>query len=163
MDLATLSLLLTRLGRLNEQFLADECRAHGTTPAEFQVLAVLRRHPSPSLGPTEIARRIVQTSGGLTATLRRLEEAGHVRRTPDPSDGRGRLVCLTGAGGRFHDRVFDDVLSRYAAIFADVDGPESLNAVRHLMAGLERGLDVPTSADWTADPPIRTTTGEHAA
>ena len=149
MDHATLSLLLTRLGRLNEAFLTDHCRLHATTPAELQVLTVLRHHPAEAVPPTAIAAWIVQTSGGLTATLRRLEGAGLIHRTADPADGRGRLVSLTQAGAGFHDRVFDDLMDRYRLVFADIEPERALDAVRHLMRGFERLQGLGSSADWT--------------
>ena len=39
------------------------------------------------VSPSRLADWIVQTSGGLTATLRRLEEAGYIVRSDDPADG----------------------------------------------------------------------------
>jgi DNA-binding MarR family transcriptional regulator len=158
MDATTLALLLTRLGRLNEQFLADHCRAHDTTPAELQVLMLLHHHRDGHLSPSAIGGFIVQTSGGLTATLRRLEEAGWIDRLPDPLDGRGRLVALTGDGASFHDTVFADLLDRYRLVFADLDDDAALDAVRALMRGFERLAGSSPSADWTYRPSVTTTT-----
>jgi len=152
-DTTTLALLLTRLGRLNEQFLAEHSRAHGTTPAEMQVLMLLH-HRDERLSPSAIAGFIVQTSGGLTATLRRLEEAGWIERLPDPADGRGRLVALTVEGAAFHDAVFADLLDRYRLVFADLHDDDALDAVRDLMRGFERLGGGSPSADWTYRPSV---------
>ena len=102
-DLPTLTLLLGRLGRLNEAAVNDVCAQHGTTSAEVRVLLMLSHRPEGAASPSDIARFVVQTSGGLTATLRRLEADGHVERRPDPHDGRGRLVALTPAGRKSRD------------------------------------------------------------
>ncbi len=61
MNAATLGLLLTRLGRLNEQFLTDHHRRHGTTPAEAAVLLMLANTTDEAVSPTVIADWIVQT------------------------------------------------------------------------------------------------------
>ncbi|MEC9000415.1 MAG: MarR family winged helix-turn-helix transcriptional regulator [Actinomycetota bacterium] len=151
MDVATLGLLLTRLGRLNEHFLAEHHRRHDTTSAEAAVLLLLANAPEEAVNPSVIAERIVQTSGGLTATLKRLQARGLVERRPDPCDGRGRLVALTAAGRAAHDTVFADLVDRYRLVFADVDDGAALVAVRDLMRGFERFTGATSSAWWTHD------------
>lgn len=152
MSLATLSFLLARLGRLNEEFLQDICRQHGTNPSEFRVLALLRSRAAQPVSPTNISQWIIQTTGGLTATLGRLEQAGHVERVPDPDDGRGRLVQLTPAGAEFSETVLDAMLDRYRVALADVDIDTSQAAVRDLLAALERFGGVGSTGDWAFEP-----------
>ena len=48
--------------------------------------------------PGQLARWAELSSGAMTNRLDRLEEAGLVRRVPDPDDRRGVLVELTDAG-----------------------------------------------------------------
>ena len=151
MDAATLGLLLTRLGRLNEQFLAEHHRRHDTTSAEAAVLLLLANAPEEAVAPSVIAELIVQTSGGLTATLKRLESRDWVERRPDPDDGRGRLVALTDAGRTAHDAMFADLVDRYRLVFADVDDAAALAGVRDLMRGFERLTGATSSAWWTHD------------
>jgi DNA-binding MarR family transcriptional regulator len=50
------------------------------------------------LGPVELARRLGVTSAATTQAVDRLEDAGHVRRRPHPSDGRRKAVEVTGTG-----------------------------------------------------------------
>jgi DNA-binding MarR family transcriptional regulator len=114
------------------------------------------------VSPTIIGEWIVQTSGGLTATLRRLESRGWIERRPDPADGRGRLVALTAAGTVAHDIQFDDLLERYDRVFADVDSESGLVAVRDLMRGFEKLQGVASSAWWQHSAernPVPTATG----
>ncbi|MED5600489.1 MAG: MarR family transcriptional regulator [Actinomycetota bacterium] len=148
MATATLGLLLTRLGRLNEQFLADHHRRHHCTSAEAAVLMLLANHDTQAVSPTFIGEWIVQTSGGLTATLRRLEQRGWIRRLPDPADGRGRLVTLTAAGTAAHDAQFEDLVETYRMVFAEVDAAAGLSAVRDLMRGFESLQGIASSAWW---------------
>src|SRR5205085_1527378 len=74
--------------------------AHGLQLGEFDVLAALRRQGPPyRLSPGALLRATLVTSGTMTNRLDRLEQAGLVRRAPDPEDKRGVLVSLTAAGG----------------------------------------------------------------
>ncbi len=73
---------------------------------DFDTLAALRRtNPPSALSPTELAATALITTGGMTARLDRLEQAGWVERRPDPGDRRGILVHLTGTGRALVDEV----------------------------------------------------------
>jgi DNA-binding MarR family transcriptional regulator len=52
------------------------------------------------LTPGELGHRLGLTSGGVTALAGRLSEAGHVVRSPHPSDRRMRILRATEAGER---------------------------------------------------------------
>ena len=72
---------------------------HGLTLGQFDILATLRRQgPAGRLTPTQLMRSVVLSSGGMTNRLDRLEEAGLIRREPDPADRRGIVVGLTDKG-----------------------------------------------------------------
>jgi len=109
---------------------------------------LLANHGSDAVSPTFIGEWIVQTSGGLTATLRRLEERGWIRRLADPDDGRGRLVSLSAAGRAAHDAQFEDLVGSYRSVFATVDEEAGLAAVRDLMMGFEDLQSIPSSTWW---------------
>ena len=98
MDPVTFTFLLGRLGRLTEAVATDVCARVDLTPAELRVLSYLAHSDGGTASPRSLARFIVQTSGGLTATLHRLEQQHLIERRPDPADGRGRLVVLTELG-----------------------------------------------------------------
>lgn len=88
---ARLRLAITRTARRLRQEAAGEL-----TPTSGAALATVERHGP--LTPSELAEieRIKRPSA--TRSLRCLEEAGLVQRTPDPSDGRSALVSITAAG-----------------------------------------------------------------
>ncbi len=48
--------------------------------------------------PGEVSAQLGMSAQGLTRPLAALESAGLVRRTPDPTDGRGSLLVATSAG-----------------------------------------------------------------
>lgn len=149
-DLTTLTLLLGRLGRLHEAAIADVCAAHRTTPAEMRVLSLLSHRAEGIASPSDIANFVVQTSGGLTATLRRLETDGAIERMADPNDGRGRIVVLTEHGRELHDRVVTAVVDRVGAVFDGFDLAATEQLVRDLVVSFEEIEGTPSSAGFVA-------------
>jgi DNA-binding MarR family transcriptional regulator len=79
---------------------ADETfGAYGLNHGEWKVLLALRRSGDPyRRSPGWLAEHLSLSSGAMTNRLDRLEEAGLVRRLPDPSDRRALKVELTDQG-----------------------------------------------------------------
>jgi DNA-binding MarR family transcriptional regulator len=87
------------IGRRLQRLLDETLVGHGLSHGEWKVLSSLRWAGSPyrrSAG--ELARIADLSSGAMTNRLDRLEEAGLVRRLPDPNDRRGVLLELTEKG-----------------------------------------------------------------
>ena len=98
---------LARLGVLLEAFQHEVLAPFDLTPADYGVLALLRRAGPPyELTPSRLTSNLRRSSGGITKMVSRLESRGLVRRTPDPDDGRGCRVRLTRAGLVMQERVF---------------------------------------------------------
>lgn len=131
--------LLTRIGRLHEAFLHEQCARHDLTSADFRVLSMLRLYGEDRLAsPTLISSWIVQTSGGLTATLRRLAERGFIERSADPGDGRGRLVAITPEGLTALNALFGDVLARFEQISDLVDLGTAVPTLTSVLSAYEQ-------------------------
>lgn len=127
---------IIRLAAFFQQAFGESSRTVGLDNADFGILAPLRRAgPDDPLTPTELARRQMMTSGGMTAALDRLERRGLVERVPNPADRRGSLVRLTDEGR--------EAIEAAADLQADVErrlvGPLSAKEVDQL-AGLLRKL-----------------------
>jgi MarR family 2-MHQ and catechol resistance regulon transcriptional repressor len=76
----------------------------GLGSSDFAVLEVLlHKGPQPV---NVIGRKVLLTSGSITAAVDRLESRKLVRRLADLTDGRGRIVQLTKAGRRLIERAF---------------------------------------------------------
>jgi DNA-binding MarR family transcriptional regulator len=89
---------IVRLNLVVTRVLEDIAGAHGLTMADYLVLGVVRGAPGSRSAPTAIADTLGRTTGGMTLALDRLVQAGWVRRSPDPEDGRRVVVELTAAG-----------------------------------------------------------------
>src|SRR3954468_4532803 len=116
-------------------------REYGLTPAEWGVMTKLRLgsdHCKSS--PGELASDLELSSGAMTSRLDRLEQAGYVRRLPDPDDRRGVVVELTEKGRDAWD-TSANVQGRREAFIASVltkDEQRQLNVLlRKLVLGFE--------------------------
>jgi DNA-binding MarR family transcriptional regulator len=137
--------VLSRVSRLARHL--DRARraafaGHGLEPWEFDVLAALRRQGPPyELSPGALLRTTLVTSGTMTNRVDRLEEAGLVRRRPDPGDKRGVLVTLTPAGRARADAALAGLLQAEQALLAPLPA-----ASRQALADLLRILLTPLDA-----------------
>jgi DNA-binding MarR family transcriptional regulator len=133
---------ISRLARHLDRERRGAFAAHDLESWEFDVLAALRRQGAPyELSPGNLLRATLVTSGTMTNRVDRLEEAGLVRRRPDPQDKRGVLVTLTAAGRSRVDAALADLLAAEQALLAGL--PE---ASRHALADLLRILLAPLDA-----------------
>jgi DNA-binding MarR family transcriptional regulator len=138
LDAMGTALQMAQIMNLALRAVDDRFAAHGITSGEFDVLAALRRNGAgAALTPTALARVAMLSPAGMTNRLDRLEAAGLITRSPDPSDRRGSLVRLTRAGRTTADRALEDLVATETAFF------ESLSATdrRHLARILDRLLD----------------------
>jgi DNA-binding MarR family transcriptional regulator len=71
-------------------------RPFGLTNGQFSLLMSLNRPEPPPMGP--VASLLAMDRTTLTAALKPLERSGLVKVSPDPSDGRSRVLKLTAKG-----------------------------------------------------------------
>jgi len=103
---------LARLSVLIDGFQQAVLAPFELSSGDYGVLAALRRSGPPySLSPSNLYSRLERSSGGMTKNLKRLQEQGIVKRSKDPSDGRGSVVSLTKFGVDLQERVFNAFLS----------------------------------------------------
>lgn len=132
---------IVRLGAIYQQAFGESSRRVGLDNADFGVLAPLRRagvdHP---LTPTELARRRMMTSGGMTAALDRLERRGLIERVPNPADRRGSLVQLTDEGREAIEAAVDlqaDVERRLVDALSEKEVDQLVGLLRRLLVAVD--------------------------
>lgn len=117
----------------------------GLAPWAFEVLAALRRQGPPyRLSPTGLGRRTLLSSGAMTTRLDRLQDAGYVRRIPDPHDRRGVLIEITESGQELADRAIEARLVAVEALLApldDADREALARLLRKMLAPLDHRTD----------------------
>jgi DNA-binding MarR family transcriptional regulator len=125
---------LMRLAHLYDAEMRRVSRSFGLKPGWLDVLSALRRTGGPHrMSATELAGWVVLSSGGMTSRLDRMEEAGLVRRRPDPSDRRGVLIELTAHGRQVIDAAIDGHLALYEELLGPVLTPAEQGTFIELM------------------------------
>jgi DNA-binding MarR family transcriptional regulator len=120
-------------------------REHGLTLEEWGVLTKLRLGKDAcESSPGELADELEISSGAMTSRLDRLEEAGLVRRLPDPDDRRGVVVQLTEKGREAWDTAAN-VQGRREAFFARTLTKPEQKQLNTLLRKLLLGLDATPS------------------
>jgi DNA-binding MarR family transcriptional regulator len=95
---------ITAFGLFAEAFhgvaaeLETQLASHDLKAGEFEVMLRLSRSPGHTLRMTDLAAQTQLTTSGTTRVVDRLERDGLVTRTACPTDRRGYLATLTGAG-----------------------------------------------------------------
>jgi MarR family 2-MHQ and catechol resistance regulon transcriptional repressor len=137
-------LVLSRAARAVEKNAMQSIAGLGIGLSDFAVLELLlHKGPQPV---NRIGRKVLLTSGSITAAVDRLEERGLVRRTIDAEDKRSRIVQLTAAGKKLIDCAFARHLADMEKTLSVLRDSERTELVRLLKkAGLwaEARLDQP--------------------
>ncbi|MFF9085483.1 MarR family winged helix-turn-helix transcriptional regulator [Streptomyces sp. NPDC014991] len=130
-----------RLSRAMGDRMERAYKPYGISRGEFDVLATLRRSGEPyTLSPRQLSSTLMLTTGGMTGRLDKLEQAGLLRRSPDPHDRRGLQVTLTDEGLRLIDEAVGAGLAEENAALAALS-PEQAG---HLAGLLRTLLDATT-------------------
>jgi DNA-binding MarR family transcriptional regulator len=116
----------------------DETLAQfGLERRAFHLLGRLRSYGPPyRRSPGQLAADMRLSSGAMTNRLDRLEEAGLIRRLPDPQDRRGTIIEPTEAGNAAWERTVGTQARREARFASVLDEPEREELhrlLRHLM------------------------------
>ncbi|KJQ55792.1 MarR family winged helix-turn-helix transcriptional regulator [Microbacterium sp. SA39] len=135
------TLLLDRLLQIGELFQRDMARAFdgtGLTTARVHLLWVLQ-HAGPST-QRDLARMCEVTPRNITGLVDGLEESGHVRRTPHPTDRRSVIVELTDTAAQTMERMQQEHTELNDTLLAAV-APEDRAAVERGIAAIASHLE----------------------
>lgn len=123
---------------------AEELDKLGLTPADYGILATLRRVGAPHrLKPTDLTNALLLSSGGTSNIIKRLVAAGYVVRESDDRDGRSSWVRLTARGievteeavrltTRAHERLVERIPEQTARLISEL--------LRVALASVEDGV-----------------------
>jgi DNA-binding MarR family transcriptional regulator len=145
---------ITRLALLEAVSFAPVFARYGLTWGEHLVLAALRRAGPPfRMSPTMLFSSLLLSSGAMTNRLDSLEKMRLVRRLPDPSDRRGRLVELTAKGRRVVDTAVVDHIADEEKLIAPLSRSERARLAellrKLLLSEPFRALDPPRLPETT--------------
>ncbi|MDP3747506.1 MAG: winged helix DNA-binding protein [Phenylobacterium sp.] len=88
--------------------------------------------------PTRLAQWVGMRPSTLTAYISRMDARGHLKRIPNPADGRSFLVELTPEGRE----AFERASANYLTLVADVERhlPIPVDSLRQAIAQLDRAV-----------------------
>ncbi|MDX6277912.1 MAG: hypothetical protein QOJ72_2040 [Nocardioidaceae bacterium] len=145
-DVTLLHLALLHLGRLVESSIQTVIAPEGLEISEHSVLTALWfAGPPYTMSPTQLSQVILQTTSGMSKTLRRIERLGLIERADDPNDGRSRLVVLTDAGREMSERPLRQLIEQWTAQLRGVEASD-LDAVTRAVWSLVPHMDPRFSA-----------------
>lgn len=123
-----------------EQLMRHELAASRADTPQFALLTLV--HLNEPVTPTRLVALMGVPAATLSDRLRELFELGHVRRQPNPDDGRSYVVTTTAAGRRAIDRAEAAVLRARQAVADELDVPllEVEAVVEKLNAALDAAL-----------------------
>ncbi|PJJ45710.1 DNA-binding MarR family transcriptional regulator [Glutamicibacter mysorens] len=128
---------------------AELKRDFGLSAAQFEGMLTLVESPDNSMPATQLAQRLLYSSGSGSHLIARLEEMGHVTRDRDPMDARVVVVALTESGLELINSALEVHTASLAREFDDLidDGDLSvLLAFARKLAAKEGVISQPFSA-----------------
>lgn len=132
-DVALIHLTLLHLGRLVESSIQGVIAPEGLEISEHSVLtALVFAGPPYTMSPTQLSNVILQTTSGMSKTLRRIERLGLIERVDDPNDGRSRLVVLTDKGREMSERPLRQLVTQWSEQLEGVSAAELSSAANTL-------------------------------
>jgi MarR family 2-MHQ and catechol resistance regulon transcriptional repressor len=136
--------VLSRAHRAIEVHAVADAARHGLTMAEFGALEALYHRGDMLL--SDLQRRILVSSGGITFLVDRLTKKGFVRRRQCPSDRRARFASLTPDGERLVREIFPEHAARIRELCSALGPAEQREATELL-----RTLGLSAAAEPLAD------------
>ncbi len=135
--------IVERIQILSKSFdrsLEETLQASGLDHRSYHLLGRLRSYGAPyRRSPGQLAADMHLSSGAMTNRLDRMEEAGLIRRLPDPSDRRGTLVEPTESGNATWDQT-TGTQARREAMIASVLTPDEREELHRLLRRLMRAF-----------------------
>ena len=99
---------ILKLGKILEKRASKALADYDIYYTDFDVLATIRRSGKPyELTPSQLMKSVLITSGAMTALLNRLTKLKLIYRSPDPKDGRIKLVGLSKKGFELIDKAIE--------------------------------------------------------
>jgi DNA-binding MarR family transcriptional regulator len=117
----TVDVVLVRLSFLVQSTYADVCARQDLSPAQAQLLCVVKGRPR---GMTELSRMLRLERPGLSGLVDRVERRGLVRREGASHDRRAVVLTLTAEGEKVVKRFYSEVSDRLEDLVAALPAAE---------------------------------------
>jgi DNA-binding MarR family transcriptional regulator len=126
------------LGQRVRELLVVAMAGSPLRPEEYAIYSVV--FEDEAVSPTPMAAQLSMPLTTVVDAIRTMEQRGHVRRIPNPRDGRSYLIVLTGDGLRAHAEANERFEIGYQAFVAELRDGESVTRleIAKLLSAAER-------------------------
>jgi DNA-binding MarR family transcriptional regulator len=111
----------------------DLSRNHGISLAEYEILVRLSERDGHRMRMAQLADAVAHSRSRVTHTVKRLEDAGYVRREKAPEDGRGIVCTLTDRGMLLLENTAPTHVRGVRDHLVDLVSPEDFQAMGRAM------------------------------
>ncbi|MBB1513652.1 MULTISPECIES: MarR family winged helix-turn-helix transcriptional regulator [unclassified Tessaracoccus] len=119
-----------------EEYLEEALRDFGLSLAEYELLVRLSESPDHTIRMGELAASVGHSRSRLTHTVKRMEQAGFVKRTSCASDGRGVQATMTQTGFDLLKKAAPAHVDSVRRVFVDAMSPEDYVALGRAMSAV---------------------------
>lgn len=134
---------LMRTATLVRRAIAQRVERYGISPAQYNVLRILRGAGPDGLPTLAVRDRLIEEAPGITRVIDKLEEAGHVTRKRAKDDRRVVHCVITDQGLRLLEAMDTLVRETAALISSGLADDKEQRELIDLLAKVRAGLDVP--------------------
>jgi DNA-binding MarR family transcriptional regulator len=134
---------LMRTATLVRRAIAQRVEPYGISPAQYNVLRILRGAGPDGLPTLGVRDRLVEEAPGITRVIDKLEESGHVARQRAKDDRRVVHCVITNQGLRLLEAMDTLVKETAGLISAGLADDAEQRSLIDLLAKVRAGLDVP--------------------
>ena len=134
---------LMRTATLVRRAIAQRVEPYGISPAQYNVLRILRGAGPDGLPTLGVRDRLVEEAPGITRVIDKLEESGHVARKRAKDDRRVVHCVITNQGLRLLEAMDTLVKETAGLISAGLADDAEQRSLIDLLAKVRAGLDVP--------------------
>lgn len=131
---------LMRTATLIRRAIAQRVEPYGISPAQYNVLRILRGAGPDGLPTLAVRDRLIEEAPGITRLIDKLEDAGYVRRERTGSDRRVVHCVITDKGLRLLDAM-DTLIKETASLVArGLPDPEEQDQLIGLLQRVRDGV-----------------------
>ena len=131
---------LMRTASLVRRAIAQRVEPYGISPAQYNVLRILRGAGEEGLPTLAVRDRLIEEAPGITRLIDKLEEAGYVRRDRTGRDRRMVHCCITERGLALLAAMDTIVRETTRLVSVGIPSEEDQRAMIALLARIRAGM-----------------------
>lgn len=129
-----------RTAALVRRAIAQRVEPYGLSPAQYNVLRILRGAGDAGLPTLALRDRLIEEAPGITRLMDRLEQAGYIKRVRTAKDRRVVHGVITEKGLRLLDAMDPLIRETAALVSKGLPSPSDQDQLLDLLARVREGI-----------------------